>query len=211
MSRFWLIAALLVPVATVAAQAPAAHGALPDGWIGRADEGGDISKVAFVPMSRGWHVTTGPVHAIFYRPDNSASGNYTATLDAFFFGPPGPYPEGYGIFVGGKELAAPGQSYLYFVVANNGRYLIKKRSGGTTSMVVDWTPSSAIKTVPSGAGNVENIFQVQARHDSVLFSINHVVVATRSRAELGVDGIVGIRVNHNLSVHVASLTVARAK
>lgn len=193
-------------------QASVAKPGLPAGWMARADDKGDVSKIAFNAMSKGWHVVTGPVHGIFYRPETKASGNYTATLDAFFFGPPGQYPEGYGIFVGGRDLSGASQSYLYFVAANNGKYLIKKRSGAATTTLIDWTPSTAIKTVAAGSkDNVQNVFKIQARKDSVLFSINDVVVATRPRSELAVDGVVGFRVNHSLSIHVAGLTVAQAK
>ena len=213
MRRVLLVAALLgSPAIARPQQAPAARPGLPAGWVGRADDNGDISKVSFNAMSRGWHVVTGPIHGIFYKPETTAAGNYTATLDAFFFGPPGQYPEGYGIFVGGKDLAGPGQAYLYFVAANNGKFLIKKRTGAATANVVDWTASSAIKTVPSGSNaNAENVFKIQARKDSVLFSINDVVVATRPRSELAVDGIAGFRINHSLSIHVAGLTVAQGK
>jgi len=211
MRRFLFVAALFAPTAAGHAQQAAAKPGLPAGWQARADDKGDLSKVSFAPMSRGWHVNTGPVHAIFYRPENTATGNYTATLDAFFFGPPGQYPEGYGVFVGGKDLAGPAQAYVYFVAANNGKFLIKKRTGPTTTVVVDWTASSAIKTVPAGDKNVENVFKIQARRDSVLFSINDVVVATRPRSELNVDGITGFRINHSLNIHVAGLTVAQAK
>ena len=211
MRRFLFVAALMAPTAAAHAQESPAKPGLPAGWQARADDKGDMSKVSFAPMSRGWHVNTGPVHAIFYRPESTATGNYTATLDAFFFGPPGQYPEGYGVFVGGKDLAGPNQSYVYFVAANNGKFLIKKRTGATTAVVVDWTASSAIKTVPAGDKNVENVFKIQARKDSVLFSINDVVVATRARSELNVDGVTGFRINHSLNIHVAGLTVAQAK
>ena len=100
---------------------------------------------------------------------------------------------------------------MYFVAANNGKFLIKKRTGATTSVVVDWTASTAIKTVPAGDKNVENVFKIQARRDSVLFSINDVVVATKPRSELNVDGVTGFRINHSLNIHVAGLTVAQAK
>ena len=209
--RHLLVAAALIVPAAVQAQAGSAPN-FPAGWMVRADEPpkADLTKLGFVAMSRGWHVTTGPVHAIFYQPGTTASGNYTATLNASFFGPPGTYPEGYGIFVGGKDLAGPNQSYLYFVVANNGKYLLKRRTGSTTSTVVDWTASAAIKTLPAGdKGNIENVFQVRAGKDSVRFAINGVVVATRPRAETSVDGVVGFRINHSLSVHVAALTVAK--
>jgi hypothetical protein len=209
-----LCAAVLLALPSIACsqQAAAAKPDFPAGWQARADDRGDISKVSFTPMSRGWQIVTGPVHAIFYRPETMATGNYTATLDAFFFGPPAQYPEGYGVLVGGKDLAGANQAYLYFVAANNGKYLIKKRTGATTTTVVDWTTSSAIRTVPAGdSTNVENVFKVQARKDSVLFSINGVVVATRPRSELPVDGVAGFRINHSLNIHVAGLTVAQAK
>ncbi len=213
MRRLLCVAVLVAPIVAIPAQQQStAKPGLPAGWLARADDKGDISKVSFVPNGRGWHVTTGPVHAIFYRPENSAAGNYTATLDAMFFGPPGQYPEGYGIVVGGKDLAGPNQSYLYFVAANNGKFLIKKRAGSTTSVVVDWTASSAVRTVAAGESkNVENVFKIQARRDSVLFSINDVVVATRPRSVLAVDGVAGFRINHGLSIHVTSLTMAQAK
>lgn len=201
-----------LPIA-VQAQAPTNTApAFPAGWVVRADEPptADLGKLSFTAMSRGWHVTTGPVHAIFYRPGTTAAGNFTATLDAYLFGPPGTYPEGYGIFIGGSDLAGAKQSYLYFVAANNGKFLLKKRTGATTATLIDWTPSTAIKTVPAGdKGNVENVFTVHAAKDSVRFSINGVVVATRPRGETNVDGVVGFRINHSLSVHVAALTVTK--
>jgi hypothetical protein len=73
-------------------------------------------------------------------------------------------------------------------------------------------PAEAPGRVPAGdKGNVENVFKVRASTESVRFLINDVVVATGPRAEVGVDGIVGFRINHSLSVHVAALTVAKGK
>ena len=65
--------------------------------------------------------------------------------------------------------------------------------------------------MPAGDKNVENIFKIQARPDSVLVSLNDVVVATRPRSELNVDGVTGFRINHSLNIHIAGLTVAQAK
>jgi len=211
MRRFLLSAVVCAAPVVVHAQQP---GQMPAGWMVRADEPpkADLTKLTFAPMSKGWHVTTGPIHAIFYRPANTATGNFTATLDTYFFGPPGQYPEGYGVFVGGKDLAGPNQSYLYFVAANNGKYLLKKRTGATTATVIDWTASPAIKTLPAGdKGNIENVFKVEARKDSVRFLINGVVVASRPRTDVSADGVVGFRINHGLSIHVAALTVEKAK
>jgi hypothetical protein len=56
---------------------------------------------------------------------------------------------------------------------------------------------------------VENVFKVVAGKDSVRFFINNVAVAARPRSDVPADGVVGFRVNHSLSVHVASLNVVK--
>jgi hypothetical protein len=39
------------------------------------------------------------------------------------------------------------------------------------------------------------------------FAINGTQVASRPRASLATDGVVGMRVNHNLNLHFTSLSV----
>ncbi|HEY4101709.1 MAG TPA: hypothetical protein VGM20_12625 [Gemmatimonadales bacterium] len=204
------IAALLLGIATGCSNPRPVHLTRLSGWTVRPDDPtADVSKLTLTPMNPGWHVATGPVHAIFFKPEMAASGNFTTTLDTYFFGPPGSDPEGYGVIVGGRDLSGPSQAYVYFVVADNGTYLLKRRSGNRVSTVVDWTPSSAIRTVPAGdSGNVENVLSVHATPDSVEFAVNGTPVTTRPRSELVVDGVVGFRVNHSLSVHIAGITVA---
>ena len=138
----------------------------------------------------------------------TASGTFTATFDSYFFGPPGRFPEGYGIIIGGKDLDAANQSYTYFLARNDGKFLIKKRQGDQTPTIMEWTASPAIRTVKAGdSSDVENVFTVHATRDSVIFSINNTRVAARARSEVTVDGIVGFRINHGLSIHVASINV----
>ncbi len=214
MLRFSLVLAVSALPMVLPAQQTAGAPKYPGGWIVRADEPpkAELSKLTFDAMSRGWHVTTGPLHIIAYRPEDTAAGNFTATLDTYFFGPPGQYPEGYGIFIGGKDLAGPNQSYVYFMAANDGRFLLKKRTGSSTATIIDWKPSAAIKKVPAGdKNNVENVFKVEARSDSVRFFVNGVAVASQPRSAIAADGVVGFRINHSLSVHVAGLTVAKIK
>jgi hypothetical protein len=43
------------------------------------------------------------------------------------------------------------------------------------------------------------------------FMINGTKVASRPRADLAVDGVVGLRVNHNLNLHVSKLEVTASK
>ena len=207
-----IIAAALIAlpvVSTVPTIAAAQATPVAGGFMMRPDDAkANTSAVKFVAMSKGWHATMGPVHAIFYRPAMTAKGTFTATLDAYFFGPPGRFPEGYGIIIGGKNLDAANQSYLYFLARNDGKFLIKKREGAQTPTIVDWTASPVIRTVkPGDSTDVENVFTVHATTDSVIFSINNTRVAARPRAEIGADGVVGFRINHGLSIHVASIKV----
>ena len=214
MRRTLLTAALLVVPAVAPAQqaAPKSVDARSLGWQVRSDGNKDISTLNFIEMKPGWHVTTGSVAAIFYRPEMTGVGNYTANLKVYFFGPPSAHPEAYGIFVGGKDLPGATQRYLYFVIRNDGKYLIKQRSGETTADVIPWTASSAIKTIAAtDSANVLNTLTVQVSRDTVQFLVNGTVVASKPRTELAVDGVVGMRINHMLNVHVAEFMVAASK
>ena len=214
MRRVLLTAALLVTPAIAPAQqaAPVPVDARTLGWQVRSDGNKDISKLNFVEMKPGWHLTTRGVAGIFYRPEMTGVGNFAATMKVYFFGPQSAHPEAYGIFVGGKDLPGATQSYLYFVIRNDGKFLIKRRRGEATTDVVPWTASAAIKTIgATDTANVLNTLTVQTSRKAVQFLVNGSVVATKPRKGLVVDGVVGMRVNHMLSVHVAELTVVASK
>ena len=204
---------LLSPTLASAQQAPPrTTDARTLGWQVRSDNDADISKLVFVEMKPGWHITTGPVAGIFYRPDLTGVGAYTATFTAYLFGPQPAHAEAYGLFVGGKDLPGAGQQYLYFLIRNDGKYLIKTRSGTTTRDVVPWSPVASIKTLAANdSGTVLNTLAIDASPTTVRFLVNDVVVATRPRAEVAVDGVVGMRVNHLLNLHVTDLTVTKGK
>jgi len=188
---------------------------VPVGWIVRPDIAGKpvIGKdksadILFVNMTPGWHVTTGPA-AILYHPSSIGRGNYRLSAKVHFFAPEPGHLEGYGVFFGGTELAGADQAYGYFLLRNDGAFLIKKRHGETTELVRDWTPSDAVvvlKPAP-GVDSVVNTLAVEARADSVVFSINGREVATVPRSALPVDGVAGLRINHHVNVHVADLSL----
>jgi len=52
---------------------------------------------------------------------------------------------------------------------------------------------------------------VVASPATVDFLINGTKVASKPRADVTADGIVGLRVNHNLNLHVAKLEVTPSK
>ncbi len=206
------------PAAPLAAQA-AGQNADPDqnasggvqvpGWSARFDRAGaSAQQVKFVRMGKGYHVTAGP-SGIYYNPSSTASGNYQVAA-SFTQTKAASHPEAYGLFVGGKQLADSAASYLYFVVRQDGRYLVRHRaSASELHTLVEWTANPAVKAAGAD-GKATNALAVRVAADSVRFVANGTQVAAVSRQQAGaLDGVAGLRVNHNLDVHVEGFAVTR--
>lgn len=214
--RVTLTAALLALLtAPLAAQAdpdkPVAGGggSLPSGWVMRVDGTGDTKNVKVASMGKGIHVTLGPA-IILYRAATGGKGPFH-TLATFTQTKPSSHAEGYGLFFGGKDLEGEGQSYTYFLVRQDGSYLIKRREGGKTSDISKgWTPNAAVKK-PDAKGSATNLLEVDNKVDpsKVTFKVNGQDVYTTEAKSIDVDGIVGLRINHNLDVHVEGFDVHR--
>jgi hypothetical protein len=74
-------------------------------------------------MGTGFHATN-PQAAVYWNPANTASGAYTLK-GTFTLMKPSGHTNYYGLIFGGSDLAGPKQSYLYFLVAQDGTWLIK--------------------------------------------------------------------------------------
>lgn len=181
--------------------------ALPPGWTARPDEGGEPSKIRFVAMEPGYHLTLGPA-TILYRTEDLAQGPFH-TLATFHQMKKPRHPEGYGLFVGGKQLKGKDQTYTYFLVREDGAYLIKQRKGDTTSEVTKgWKPSRAIKKADA-QGKATNLLEIDAKQDpkTVDFKVNGQSVYSAPAEQMDLTGIVGLRVNHTLDVHIEGFAV----
>lgn len=207
--------ALLAPALAAAplrAQArPATPPGPPPGWTVVPDAGGhdhgDGAKVDFVVMAPGFHVRTGPA-AILYDGAVRASGDWRLEATLHLFNPGG-RAEGFGVFFGGRDLGTASQRYGYALVRRDGRALLKAREGTTTRTVRDWTANAAIP-VWQGTGakaSVRYPLVVEAKGDRVTLSVNGTPVLDAKRSELPTDGIVGLRINHALDVHVEGIKV----
>ncbi len=190
-------------------QAVPGGGTVPQGWTVRPDGKGDAKNAKVVAMGAGLHVTVGPA-IVLYRDATRGAGPFH-TLATFTQTKPSEHPEGYGIFFGGKELQSEMQSYTYFLVRQDGSYLVKRRDGTKTADVSKgWTAHAAVKK-PDGKGRATNLLEVDNKTDpsKVTFKVNGQDVHTTDAKGMQVDGIVGIRVNHNLDVHVEGFDVHR--
>lgn len=197
----------LAAVATLAAQAP-------KGWKMRVDHSSSASDpdaagdIKFVVMGKGFHATN-PQAAIYWNPANTAHGDYTLK-GTFILMKPSGHTNYYGLIFGGSALDGGQQSYLYFVVAQNGTWLIKKRDGDSTSTIAPKTPSDAVKK-PDSTGKSTNALEVHVSGDKVDFMVNGQTVHTESKsgAMAKTDGIYGIRINHLLEVHIDGFGVSK--
>ena len=176
----------------------------PDGWIVRFDRAGQTDTIYFVEMPPGWHITTGPA-AILYDPALTAQGSYRVESEIYLF--PAERRESFGVFIGGAELDGSGQAYTYFLIRKDGQFLIKERAGSDTRVLHPWTEHEAIVKHPGGEETAKNVLVIEVGSEAVRFLVNGQEVASLPRAELRADGIVGLRVNHALNLHVTSLEV----
>lgn len=200
-----ILALVVIPMASLSAQ----DMERPEGWNVRFDRPGstEADLDTFVAMPPGWHITTGPA-AIFWQPELTAEGRFRASLDVFLFDPQG-RREAFGLFVGGHDLEGPNQSYLYFVIRDGGQFLVKRRHGSETSTIVAWTNHAAIRSFADRGAetSVRNVLEIEGDGETVHFSVNGQEVTSLPRADLVIDGIVGLRVNHALNLHVSELAV----
>ncbi len=191
------------------------------GWTGRLDpraaaSGRTLADTKFIGMGDGFHITAGPA-ATYWNPANTARGNYTVQA-TFTQTKASTHPEGYGVFMGGTNLEAPNQSYGYFLVRQDGKFLINHRASDTViHKMVDWTAHPAIKAIDA-SGKATNSLAIVLDTDKVSFRVNGTEVHTLPRAvadpggpNSGTAGIAGIRVNHNLDVHISGFAVTAAQ
>jgi hypothetical protein len=192
-----------------ALRSPAPELGLPTGWEVRVDRPGDApSGVEFTVSEPGYHVLTGPA-GILFNAALSVSDEFHAAA-TIVQTTPTQHGEAYGIFVGGKNLLEDTQSYLYFLIREDGKFLVKRRLGAETSPVLAWTEHAAIALRPDDGEAPENTLRIDAGSEAVVFSINGEEVARLPRAEVDVDGVVGLRVNHGLDLSIANFEVIPA-
>ncbi|SPF56270.1 conserved exported hypothetical protein [Candidatus Sulfopaludibacter sp. SbA4] len=202
------IAALaLVALAPLVAQAPA-------GWKVRVDHSTSATDpdgagtIKFVTMGSGFHATN-PQAAVYWNPSNTATGTYTLK-GTFTLMKPSGHTNYYGLVFGGSNLDGAQQKYLYFVVAQNGTWLVKARDGDATPTVSSKTPSDAVKK-PDDTGKSTNALEVRVGADKIDYVVNGTVVYStpKSGATANTDGTYGIRVNHLLEVHIDGFGVSK--
>jgi hypothetical protein len=184
-------------------------GSVPAGWTARPDGKAELTNVKVVTMGTGIHVTLGPA-IILYKPANEGKGPFH-TLATFTQTKSIEHAEGYGLFAGGRGLDGSSQRYVYFLVRQDGSYLIKERDGEKTSEITKgWVPDAAVKKLDA-KGSATNLLEIDHKRDpsKVVFLVNSKPVYTADAKSMDLDGNVGLRINHHLDVHVEGFDVHR--
>lgn len=179
---------------------PAGYTAITD------DTTAQITNARYVTKAGNWEITTGPAHIIF-APKDTARGAYTATASFAQLEAPR-HPEGYGLFIGGRDLDSPNRAYTYFLVRGNGEFLVKSRAGAKTSDVLAWRADPAVGKADS-AGKATYRLSIRVAADSVRFMVDDKQVGAVKAGTIATDGVAGLRVNHNLHVTTSPVTIAR--
>ena len=175
-------------------------GSLPAGWSARMDSGGTKADgVNVAPMGTGIHFKSGPA-GIYYRAADTKSGAYEVHA-SFQQAEPAPHPEAYGLLIGGADLAGAGQKYTYFLVRQDGQFMISRRSGEKVTPVVPWTANAAVKKTEASAHGL-NVLSIVVAADKTRFLVNGTEVSSQPTAKVDAAGLFGLRINHNLNVHV---------
>lgn len=196
----------LLTVASLDAQAP-------KGWMVRADRSTNASDpdaagaIKIATMGTGLHLTN-PQAAVFWNPANTASGNYSLK-GSFTLVKPSGHTNYYGLVFGGSGLEGASQAYIYFMVAQDGTWMVKHREGGATHDVARG-PNSAVKQ-PDSTGKSTNALEVRVLADKIDYLVNGTTVHSTPKTGMTAktDGSYGIRVNHMLEVHVDGFAVSK--
>lgn len=183
------------------------------GWKVRADRSTSAADpdgagaIKFTAMGDGFHAVN-PQAAVYWHANNSASGTYILK-GTFTLNEPSSHPNYYGLVFGGSHLDDAEQAYTYFVVAQNGTFLVKRRVGdAATEDVVAKTAHAAVKQ-PDASGKSVNALEVRVMADRIDYVVNGTVVHSGPKTGITTDGTWGLRVNHQLNVGISGLAVSK--
>jgi len=154
-----------------------------------------------------WEVTTGPAH-ILYTTRDTTRKNYTVTATFEQLAAP-EHPEAFGVFIGGTTLDKPNQQrYTYFLVRGSGEYAVKVRDGQATRTLTEWTPHPAIPK-QDASGHALYGIKIDVAGTIAKVNVNGQPVTMFSAPHVPMQGIAGVRINHNLHVMVTPALVTR--
>ena len=181
---------------------PLEENLLPGGYLSSVDVGRtDPGHFLVTDSADIVRFTTGPAGVAWRPQDVVGPGDVRVEATLHVYGAPVDYREGYGIFVGGRDMESSAPSYTYLMVRPSGDFTIRTRTGSLTETLVEWTPHEAVQRVSVDGDEPVNTLAIEVRGTSAAdFMVNGARVFTMDVSELTTQGLAGIRINHRLDV-----------
>jgi hypothetical protein len=184
----------------------------PEGWQVRIDRStnaadpDDVPNVKVATVGKGFRVTGGPA-GTYWNAAHRAKGNFTVR-GTFRLMKPSGHTNYYGLIFGGDALEGAKQRYIYFLVAQDGTFIIRQRTGENVQDVARMMHAAVRQ--PGADGASTNTLEVRVAGNQISYVVNGTVVHTtpKSGATAQTDGIVGVRINHLLDVQVEEFSVS---
>ena len=124
---------------------------------------------------------------------------------------PASHQVAYGLMVGGQDLNTDRQRYTYFVIRQDGKYLIRRRTSATTANLAgDWADHAAIQK-PNAQGAQTNELAIHIGREMVTFMANGQPVAALPAKAVDTVGMSGLRIGHDLDVQIEGFSVTQVK
>ena len=194
---------VLFAVASLVAQGTA-------GWQVRVDRSTNATDpdasgdVKFMAMGSGFHAVN-PQAAVYWNPANTAADSYSLR-GQFTQLMVSDHTNYFGLVFGGSDLGGAQQAYVYFMVAQDGTWLIKRRDGDNAEDVAK-RASPAVRRLNAN-GQSTNTLDVRITGNTIVYSVNGTTVHTMPKVGITTDGTYGFRVNHRLEVQVDDFGVS---
>ena len=189
------------------------------GWQGRPDPGtGAVTDSSLDVKGSEAEIHTGPA-MLFWNPANKTTGDFT--VSASFTEPKymssNDHPHPYGVFIGGSNLDNDKTTALYCAAYGRGTFIVRGFGPGTFQVNGrGGTASDAVHKAAGRGEQVEQTIALQVKGDSVSCLINGTSAGTYPKSDVvgagkltSTDGIVGIRVAHNVDVNVKDFKVTK--
>jgi hypothetical protein len=194
------------------------NGGIRGGWQGRPDPGtGAATDASLDVKGSDIEIHTGPA-MLLWNPANKGTGDFTvsATFTEPKYMSSNDHPHPYGVFIGGSNLDNDKTTALYCAAYGRGTFIVREFGPSVTNVNGRGTASDAVHKAAGRGETVEQTIGLQVKGDSVSCIINGTTVGTYAKSDIvgagkltSTDGIVGIRVAHNVDVNVKDFKVTK--
>jgi hypothetical protein len=190
------------------------EGKRPVGWLVRSDStaaGGKRDSVHLVYRGRGYHLESGPP-SLVWTPKNVARGTFILESIMFSGRSGSTFPEGFGVFLGGRNMQTPQAQYTEFLVRNDGYYAVFQHVGPKVVKLKDWTQLAGINLHGGRRDeSVRNSFRVIVDENTVQLVVNRTLATSFLRTTFQPDGEYGVRIGTKQLIQVETLGLEKLK